>query len=263
MMTIQKYVRARSLEEAWELNQSRNNRILGGMMWLRLGSGSVNTAIDLCDLGLDTIEENETEFSIGAMTSLRALEMHEGLNHYYAGAVREAVKDIVGVQFRNMATVGGSLWGRYGFSDVLTVLLAMDCAVELYKGGMVPLEQFAKMDKDNDVLVRLIIKKTPGKVVYASVRNQRTDFPVLACAMSDIGGVHRVSLGARPAKAMLVRDEEGVLSGGVTGETAKAFAAYAAKQAPTGSNARASAAYRTHLIRVLTERCALKLGGNA
>ena len=44
MMTIQKYVRARSLEEAWELNQSRNNRILGGMMWLRMGSGSMNTA---------------------------------------------------------------------------------------------------------------------------------------------------------------------------------------------------------------------------
>ena len=263
MMTIQKYVRVRSLEEAWQLNQSRSNRIIGGMMWLRMGSGSVNTAIDLCDLGLDTIEETETEFSIGAMTCLRALETHEGLNAYCGGAVREALKDIVGVQFRNMATVGGSLWGRYGFSDVLTVLLAMDCAVELYKGGVVPLEQFAKMQKDNDVLVRVIIKKTPGKVVYASVRNQRTDFPVLACAVSDIGGKCRASLGARPAKAMLVWDEEGLLAGGVTGETAKAFAAYAAKQAPTDSNVRASAAYRTHLVKVLTERCALMLGGNA
>ncbi|MBQ1170898.1 MAG: FAD binding domain-containing protein, partial [Oscillospiraceae bacterium] len=121
MITIQKYVRAQSLEEAWQLNQNKRNRILGGMLWLRLGKGSVGTAIDLCDLGLNTIEETEEAFSIGAMATLRDIEMHEGLNAYCGNAARNAVKDIVGVQFRNMATVGGSIWGRFGFSDVLTV----------------------------------------------------------------------------------------------------------------------------------------------
>ena len=121
MITIQKYVRAQTLEEAWQLNQKRANRILGGMMMLRLGSGNVNTAIDLCDLGLDTIEETEDAFSIGAMVTLRQLEQHDGLNRYLDGAAAEAVGSIVGVQFRNMATVGGSLWGRFGFSDVLTI----------------------------------------------------------------------------------------------------------------------------------------------
>lgn len=115
MITIQKYVRATSLEEAWTLNQAKANRILGGMLWLRMGKGNVNTAIDLCDSGLDTIEENEDEFSIGAMATLRDIEIHEGLNTYTDNAVANAVKDIVGVQFRNMATVGGSIWGRLGF----------------------------------------------------------------------------------------------------------------------------------------------------
>ncbi|MGN1121610.1 MAG: FAD binding domain-containing protein, partial [Eubacteriales bacterium] len=126
MITVQNYIRAQSLEEAWQLNQSKRNRILGGMLWLRLGQRSINTAIDLCDLGLNTIEESEEAFSIGAMTTLRDLEMHEGLNAYSGNAVAHALKDIVGVQFRNMATVGGSIWGRFGFSDVLTVFLAMD-----------------------------------------------------------------------------------------------------------------------------------------
>ena len=130
MITIQKYVRAQSLEEAWTLNQNKANRVLGGMLWLRLGNGSVNTAIDLGDLGLDTIEETDTQFSIGAMVTLRDLELHEGLNSYTGHAISNAVKDIVGVQFRNMATVGGSIWGRFGFSDVLTVFLAMDAYVE-------------------------------------------------------------------------------------------------------------------------------------
>ena len=250
MITIQKYVRAQSLEEAWQLNQSKRNRILGGMLWLRLGKGSVGTAIDLCDLGLNTIEETEEQFSIGAMATLRDIEMHEGLNAYSRNAVRNAVKDIVGVQFRNMATVGGSIWGRFGFSDVLTVFLALDSYVELYKGGIIPLEQFAKMKKDNDILVRLIVKKTPCKVVYTSVRNQRTDFPVLACAVSCMNGQYRASVGARPSRAMLV------CSGKSEG-----FAAFVAENAPTEGNVRGSAAYRTHLIRVLVERSMSELGG--
>ena len=255
MITIQKYVRAQSLEEAWQLNQAKRNRIVGGMLWLRLGRGGVGTAIDLTDLGLDKIEETGEAFSIGAMTTLRQLEQHQGLNAYTCGAVRNAVKDIVGVQFRNMATLGGSIWGRFGFSDVLTVFLAMDCYVELYKGGIVPLEDFAGMKKDNDILVRLIVKKTPGKVVYTAMRNQRTDLPVLTCALSNLGGETKAVIGARPAKAMVIRDENGLLPDG------KAFAAFVAEQAPTDSNIRGSAAYRTHLVRVLVERAARELGG--
>ena len=250
MITIQKYVRAQSLDEAWQLNQNKRNRILGGMLWLRLGKGSIHTAIDLCDLGLNTIEETDGEFSIGAMATLRDLETHTGLNTYTNGAVANAVKDIVGVQFRNMATVGGSIWGRFGFSDVLTVFLAMDAYVELYKGGIVPLEQFAKMKKDNDILVRLILKKTPCKVVYTTMRNQRTDFPVLACAVSCMDGQYRAAIGARPAHAMLVCSDK-----------ADGFGAFAAENVPTESNVRGSAAYRTHLIQVLVDRCVAELGG--
>ena len=250
MITIQKYVRAQSLEEAWQLNQNKRNRILGGMLWLRLGKGSVNTAIDLCDLGLNTIEETDEQFSIGAMATLRDMEMHEGLNAYSNGAVRNAVKDIVGVQFRNLATVGGSIWGRFGFSDVLTVFLAMDSYVELYKGGILPLAQFASMKKDNDVLVRLIVKKTPCKVVYTSMRNQSTDFPVLACAVAHMDGQYRASIGARPGRAILL-----------CSETAEGFAAFVAENTPTESNIRGSAPYRTHLVKVLVERSMKHLGG--
>ena len=261
MITIQKYVRAQSLEEAWQLNQNKRNRVLGGMLWLRLGKGSIGTAIDLCDLGLDTIDETEEAFSIGAMATLRDLETHAGLNAYCDNAVAHAVQDIVGVQFRNMATVGGSIWGRFGFSDVLTVFLAMDTYVELYKGGIVPLEQFARMKKDNDILVRLIVKKSPCHIVYTSMRNQRTDFPVIACAVSCVNGIYRAVIGARPARALIRQDEECLLAQGITPESAAAFASYIAAHTPTESNVRGSAVYRTHLIKVLTERAIRSLGG--
>ena len=136
MLTITDYVKAKTLEEAYELNQARNSRVMGGMMWMRLGNGTISTAIDLCDLGLDTIEETDEEFSIGARVTLRELEQHVGLNTYTHDAVKNAVKDIVGVQFRNMATIGGSIWGRFGFSDVLTVFLAMDSYVSFIRAEL-------------------------------------------------------------------------------------------------------------------------------
>lgn len=261
MITVQRYVKAQSLEEAYRLNQNKKNRILGGMMWTRLGRGSIQTAIDLCDLGLDKIEENENEFSIGATVTLRMLEQHAGLNAYTDGAVKAAVKDIVGVQFRNMATVGGSIWGRFGFSDVLTLFLAMDTYVELYGGGVIPLEEFAKMPYDRDLLIRLIVKKTPLRIVYTSMRNQRTDFPVIACAVSLTNCEYRGVIGARPSKAMILRDESALLDGGITEESARAFAEYVAQKTPTSSNVRAGAEYRTHLIEVLTFRAIKQLGG--
>ena len=98
----------------------------------------------------DTIGETEEAFSIGAMATLRDIEMHEGLNAYCDNAARNAVKDIVGVQFRNMATVGGSIWGRFGFSDVLTVFLALDSYVETSTGLRGISKAFGQGDMDDD-----------------------------------------------------------------------------------------------------------------
>jgi len=261
MLTVQKYVRPQSLEEAWQLNQRRSAKVIGGMLWLRLGDNTISTAIDLCDLGLNKIEENESEFSVGAMTSLRELELNDPLNTYTSGAVKNALKDIVGVQFRNMATVGGSIWGRFGFSDVLTVFLALDSYVELYKGGIIPLEQFCGMKKDNDILTRLIIKKTPGKLTYTAMRNQRTDFPVITCAVSCMAGEYRAVIGARPGRAVVIHDSEGILGSGITEDSIRKFAEYTAVSTAVSGNLRASAEYRTHLIKVLTSRMFEQLGG--
>ena len=166
MLTIREYKKAESLEEAYTLNQKKSNRVIGGMIWLKMETLNVGTAIDLSGLGLDTIEETETEFRIGAMASLRTLELHEGLAAYTNGAMRGSVRHIVGVQLRNLATVGGSLYSRFGFSDVLTMFLVLDAQVELYKGGIVPLSEYAERPKDRDILVRIIVPKKNAKFNY-------------------------------------------------------------------------------------------------
>ena len=253
-------MRPQSLEEAWDLNQKKRNRIVAGMMWLKMGTHSIGTAIDLCDLGLNAIEETEEEFRIGAMVTLRQIETHPGLDAYTCGAVKAACKDIVGVQFRNGATVGGSLWRRMGFSDILTVFMAMDSFVELHKGGIVPLSEFAAMPYDNDILVRLIVKKRPGAFSYRAVRKQRTDLPSLTCAASQVAGEYRVVVGSRPARAVVVRDEKGILAGDVTEQSAAAFADYAAGALTVSGNMWGSAEYRRALVPVLVRRALTSLG---
>ena len=261
MLTIKNYVRAQSLDEAYELNQKKTACIMGGMMWLRMTGRTIMTMIDLCELGLNKIDETETEFSIGAMVTLRQLETNHGLNAYTNNCVKKAVQDIVGVQFRNGATVGGSIYGRFGFSDVVTVFQAMDTYVELHKGGIIPLAQFAKMKYDRDVLVRIIVKKQPLAISYQAMRIQRTDFPVLTCAVSKVDGEYRAAIGARPGVAVVVKDTEGILTGGITPETAEKFAVAAAAAVKTDSNSRGSAQYRTHLAKVLTQRGTMEIGG--
>ena len=260
MLKIKNYVRVQSLEEAYDLCQKKNNVVLGGMLWLKMQRRSIGTAIDLGDLGLDQIEEDGDFYRLGAMVSLRTMERHHGLNELTQGAMEESLRHIVGVQFRNGATVGGSLWRRMGFSDVLTLFMAMDSYVELYKGGIVALEEFASMKSDNDILVRLIIKKRPGAFAYQAVRKQRTDLPSLNCVAAKVGDEYRVVIGSRPARAMVLRDEKGILTGGIVQESTAAFADYAANNVAVAGNMWGSAEYRKALLAVLTRRALTALG---
>ena len=139
MLTFKNYVRVKTLDEAYELNKARTNKIIAGMMWLRMSSLPLQNAIDISDLGLDKIEETNEEFSFDAMVTLHQLETNKSFCDYTNGAVIEALHNIVGVQFRNMATLGGSIWSRFGFSDVMTLFASMDSFVELYKGGLIPM----------------------------------------------------------------------------------------------------------------------------
>lgn len=257
MLTIQNYVKAKTVEEAYELNQARNSRVMGGMMWLRLGNANVKTMIDLSGLGLDQIEETDHVIRIGAMCTLRQLEQSEEIRNYFGDAVAESVRHIVGVQFRNQATVGGSIYGRYGFSDVLTCLLAMDTFVELYDGGTIRLREFVDRKKDKDILLSVIIRKQPRKMRYLSVRQTKTDFPVLACSVVT-GEVHGqeswyFTIGARPMRAELV-EKAWNIPADASEEQIRACAEEVADSYTYGSNMRGSAAYRRRLAQVLIER---------
>ena len=270
MFYYNQYVRAQSLDEAYELYQKKPNFVLGGMLWLKMKNKTLGTAIDLCDLGLDQIDEDENEFRIGAYATLRQIETHEALNAYTHGAIAESVRHIVGVQFRNVATVGGSIWGRFGFSDVMTIFRALGAKVQLHKAGVMDLDEFAALPRTTrDVLVSVIVPKNAKGIVYLSQRNQSTDFPVLTCAVANRSGRYVAVIGASPYMAEPVWDEDGILDGladaksdgnkaltenSENNEKIEKFAGYVADHIRFGSNIRAGAEYREMICKVLTRR---------
>ena len=60
---------------------------------------------------------------------------------------------------------------------------------------------------------------------------------------------------------MVFTDDESLLKGWVTGESAEAFGAYIAGKATFGSNMRGSAEYRKKICAVLVRRCLMQMEG--
>ena len=245
-MTIREYARPETAEEAWQLCQKRQNVVMAGNMWLRMQRRAVGTAIDLSGLGLDFVRERDGGFELGAMATLRELETHPGLEAAYAGAFARALSPIVGVQFRNTATVGGSVFARFGFSDVATLLLALDARVRLYKGGEMPLEAFQRAPFARDILLSVFVPGGAQGVGYHALRRSATDFPVLAVAAAQTAGGLRVAVGARPARAQLLCAQEREWGDARRAELLQGMA--------FGSNMRATADYRRAIADVLVRR---------
>ncbi|HJD01326.1 MAG TPA: FAD binding domain-containing protein [Candidatus Mediterraneibacter excrementavium] len=257
MITIDNYVKPATLEEAYKLNQARSSRVTGGMMWMRLGKAHVKTLIDLSGLGLDQIHDEDNVIKIGAMCTLRQVEECEALKELFGDGIAESIRHIVGVQFRNQATIGGSIYGRFGFSDVLTAFLALDTFVELYDGGIVRLSDFVDRAPDKDILLSIIVRKGKRKFRYDSIRRTKTDFPVIACAVVT-GIVHGqetwyFSVGARPMKAALI-EKKWEIPADASEEMIAGYAKEVASEFTYGSNMRGSAEYRRHLTEVLLRR---------
>ena len=120
MLAFMKVLQPKTVEEAYELaTKNKTAPMLAGGCWLRLGRRTWPSVIDMASLDLRYVREEDKEFVIGAMATQGDVERFEPLQQFCGGAVVKGVKEILGVQFRNTATMGGSVASKFGFSDII------------------------------------------------------------------------------------------------------------------------------------------------
>jgi CO/xanthine dehydrogenase FAD-binding subunit len=258
-MQIREYRRAASLEEAWTLLQeSKDNLILGGGVFLRKTKRRINIAVDLVDCGLNYIRETGAELLIGAYTCLRDIETSALLQREFGDVFREVLQHLIGVQLRNHITIGAHVYARFGFSDIIPLLLALNAGIRLFRRGEMTLKDFmgaeARTIKD-DILTEIRIPREGRKTKVQMMRNSYADYSILCLAVSRSGDDWIIVAGARPGGAAFAERAMSRLgSAKVSGEAIPALAGEIAGEFRFGGNFRSSAEYRRELCRIFARR---------
>lgn len=262
MITIKKYEKPSSIEEAYVLlKENKKATIIGGGAFLKLGSKNITTAIDLSNANLDYVKETDEYIEIGGMTTFHELETNPIIKDFAQGILGNSVKDIVGIQMRNMVTVGATIYSRYGFSDFVTALLALEVEIKLYNQGLVSLDTFLENGcAESDILESIIIKKKEQYASFKSIRKSKSDYAVLNVAVSKSGKSIRIAVGARPNRGILAKQAAMYLEkNGVNEKTIEEAGAIIAEELIFGSNMRGTAEYRKSIAPVLFKRSMMEV----
>lgn len=256
MFELKNYVEAESLESAFALlNKNPNNAILGGNQFLQLGNKRINTGIALSKLGLDTIEEDDDYVTLGSCVTFGDMERSDSVRDLADGVLLQGISSIVGTQFRNNVQVGASVYARYGFSDVIPILLALGSSVHLYHGGAIAMEDFLQRKRnrsEKDILTKVTIPKRNMHGTYRSLRFVQADFPILNLAMTKSGDSITLVIGARPLGAMIAcRASEYMTKVGLNQASLNETYRLVIDEVPLFGNMRATKKYRTVALKGL------------
>lgn len=260
MFTLTDIVQPNTLEEAYSiLTKRKNNQILGGTAFLRMGKKRIGTGIELSNLNLDYIKEDDNFIEIGAMTTLRSLETSDIIKNNFK-ILTDSVRDIIGVQFRNVVTVGGSVFSKYGFSDLIVALLCLDTEVETFKCGRISLDEFLNKNYGKDILTKIYINKNNKNAVYKSMRNAKSDYPILNVSVSKLENEFKICIGARPQRAKVAIEASQFLSSNqLNDENIEKAINLIKNDIKFGTNMRASKEYREQISKVLIKRAIMEV----
>lgn len=261
MFTLTDIVQPTTIEEAYAiLTKRKNNQIIGGSAFLRMGKKRIGTGIELSNLNLDYIKEDEDYVEIGAMTTFRELETSDIIKNNFGYVLNHSVRDIIGVQFRSVVTVGATVFSKYGFSDLIIALLCLDTEIETFGEGRMTLDEFLNKGYEKDLLTKIYIKKNNKKASYKALRNAKSDYPIVNVAVSKLDNTFKICIGARPQVAKEAKNASEFLSNNnITNENIDKAVQIAVDELSFGSNMKASKEYRYAMAKVLIKRAIMEV----
>ncbi len=288
MQEITSYLAPRRLDEALQAMADGDATVLCGGTDLapQTESGMRQYKAKLLNIRrierLGGIEATGDKVRIGALTTISEIRCNPALAAI-APVLVEAAEHFASEQIRNAASVGGNLCNASPAGDMIPALLVLGASVELacWRDGavrkrQVPLEQFfvgpGKTVKLPEELLTGVVfdrpaagfvgrfrKSGPRPALEISTVSVAFGARVAGGRLSDV----RVAMGSVAPTPLRARHVEAALEGkALDAATIAAAVAATAEDAKPIDDVRASAWYRSHLVRVFVEEVLNDVRGN-
>ena len=274
-----KYVLAESLEDAVKLSKELGAKakiMAGGTDVILLLKGNalkdVDTVIDIKNIpDMDQLSFEEGKgLTVGALTKLFAIQTSELVKEKMP-ALADAAHYVASAQVRRKGTMVGNICNASPSADTAPILLAMNAVVKTTERDIAIGDFFKGVKKtalnDGEIVTALEIpelKSGEGSAYYKHSVRKAMDLAIIGVAawikmdgakVADariaLGGVGVTPLRAPKAEALLIGKE-------ITEELLEEVGVQASQECSPISDVRASAEYRTDMIRVYTKRAIKK-----
>lgn len=274
------YLEPATIEEAVSLLTRYNGRakvIAGGtdlLVQMRQKTISPDYVLDITNIpGLDYINYDEKQgLSIGALTTIRSLEKSAEICQRYP-VISQAANQLGSVAIRNIGTLGGNLCNASPSAETAPALIGLSAKAKIVGPDgerVVPLEDFftgpgTTVLKTAELLVEIQVPVLPprAKGVYLKHTIRGTiDLAIVGIAIittqepeTKICEDIKVVLGAVAPTPMRDKKTEELIRGKRIDDTLiNESAESASTEAHPISDVRASAWYRTEMVKVLTRQ---------
>ncbi|MFU2157505.1 FAD binding domain-containing protein [Caldisericum sp. AR60] len=260
----------RTLEELIQILKEKGDKakVVGGGLHLAVfPNPQVESFIFLNKLSLNYIKEEGEFISIGATTTINEAANSEEVKKLFEGKLSKSLSSIASELLRNQITFGGSVAQREPYSDIATILLALNSDVVYFDGSkhVEKLNDFYKGDfrskLKQGIITEIRIKKFDSSYKFGMERHVRnaTDIALLNMAMlarveDNVINEIFVSYGSRPMPAERFTAMEDFLRGQDLNEVIGKVYNFAKEHADVKGDIRRDEEYRRELTGVFAKR---------
>jgi len=263
MPSVIAFHRPQTLDDAADLLKQSNSRALVGhpnlVPTLLASTEEGVEAVDLQQLGLDTVSMSDEGLVLGAMATLSQLIENDNM----PDSLRELAKREQPSTLRPQATVGGALAAGDNESLLVAALLAMNAKVTVRDAATADptqtesVAQYLAHPANHDRLLTEVRVQAPGSLAVATTGRTPADTPIVAA----VGRAHHDGGDSGSngfATVALTGVADTVVAVTIEGSTDDDVANAVSDLAPA-ADFRGSSEYRRHLAVTLTRRVVAQL----
>jgi Aerobic-type carbon monoxide dehydrogenase, middle subunit CoxM/CutM homologs len=259
-----------TLEEAIAILREKGDKakVVGGGLHLTVfPNPQVQYFIFLDNLGLNYVREENGTVSIGATVTINNAAKSDLIKGFFNGNLSSALSLIASELLRNQITFGGSVTQREPYSDIATILLALDAEVVYFDGSehTEKIDEFYETDfraKLKEAIIKEVrFKKFDSSYKFGMERHVRNATDIALLNMAMLAQIEEnkikdiiVSYGSRPMPAIRFKALEDFLKGKDLNEAVKEVYSFAKENADVKGDIRRDEQYRRELTGVFAKR---------